>query len=194
MTKSVLFTFLTVVSTLTFVNGRVVEITKDNFNELSKGKNAFVKFFAPWCGHCKAMKPAWDQLGETYAGSSSVLIGDADCTGSGESLCSEFGVQGYPTVKYFVDGNTQGEKYNGARDYDSLLAFTKENLEVKCDTKTGEGCTDKEKEYIEKMKAKSSEERVKQIKRLEGMASDPMKAELKAWLRQRLHILNKLEA
>lgn len=140
------------------------------------------------------MKPAWDQLGEEFAGSSSVLIGDADCTGSGESLCNDFDVQGFPTVKYFVDGDMKGEKYSGARDYDSLLAFVQETLEVKCDVKNSEGCTDKEKEYIDKMKAKSSDERVKQIKRLEGMAFDPMKAELKAWLRQRLHILNMLEA
>ncbi len=123
-----------------------------------------------------------------------MLIGDADCTASGESLCTQFDVQGYPTLKYFVDGDTKGEKYSGGRDYDSLLAFAKETLEVKCDVKSPEGCTDKEKDYIEKMKVKTSEERVKQIKRLEGMAFDPMKAELKAWLRQRLHILNMLEA
>jgi len=140
------------------------------------------------------MKPDWDRLGETYAGSSSVLIGDADCTDMAKDLCEEQGVQGYPTVKYFVDGSTEGQKYSGARDYDSLLKFVQENLEIKCDVKNPEACTDKEKDYIEKMKAKSSDERVKQIKRLEGMASDPMKAELKAWLRQRLHILNMLEA
>lgn len=38
-------------------------------------------------GHCKSMKPAWDELGELYAASSSVLIGDVDCTAEGESLC-----------------------------------------------------------------------------------------------------------
>lgn len=86
------------------------------------GKNAFVKFFAPWCdslrnelanlqpcgpnlrcGHCKAAKPAWDDLGKEYADHPNVLIGDVDCTVS-KDVCNEMGVSGYPTIKYWVDG------------------------------------------------------------------------------------------
>lgn len=74
-----------------------------------------------------------------------------------------------------------------------MKAFVESELEVKCNIGDGSGCTDKEKGYIEKMKAKTSDDRVKQIKRLEGMAGESMKAELKAWLRQRLHILRMLE-
>ena len=40
------------------------------------------------------MKPDWDQLGEHFAGSSSVLIGDADCTGPTKAKCTEYGVTG----------------------------------------------------------------------------------------------------
>jgi protein disulfide-isomerase A6 len=140
------------------------------------------------------MKPAWDQLGDEYAASSSVLIGDADCTAEAESLCSKFGVKGYPTIKYFMDGDEAGQDYSGGRDFDTLKAWVEETLEVKCDVSSPEGCTDKEKGYIEKMAAKGSAERQKQISRLEGMAGDSMKAELKAWLRQRLHVLRSLEA
>ena len=74
-----------------------------------------------------------------------------------------------------------------------MKEFVANELEIKCDITDGAGCTDKEKGYIEKMKAKTSDDRVKQVKRLEGMAGDSMKAELKAWLRQRLHILRMLE-
>mmetsp|Transcript_22472 Transcript_22472/g.53037 ORF Transcript_22472/g.53037 Transcript_22472/m.53037 type:complete len:141 (+) Transcript_22472:288-710(+) len=139
------------------------------------------------------MKPSWDKLGDEYAASSSVLIADADCTAGAEELCSEFEISGYPTIKYFLDGDSKGENYQGGRDFDSLKEFVENELEVKCSVEDGVGCTEKEKTYIEKMKAKASEDRVKQIKRLEGMAGDSMKAELKAWLRQRLHILRALE-
>ncbi|MGK3750184.1 MAG: hypothetical protein ACI8RD_002483 [Bacillariaceae sp.] len=48
------------------------------------------------------MKPAWDQLGDEFAGSSSVVIGDADCTASGEELCQTFGIKG---CKYVLSIN-----------------------------------------------------------------------------------------
>mmetsp|Transcript_25545 Transcript_25545/g.59871 ORF Transcript_25545/g.59871 Transcript_25545/m.59871 type:complete len:141 (-) Transcript_25545:295-717(-) len=139
------------------------------------------------------MKPAWDQLGDEYAASSSVLIADADCTDSAKELCEQFEIRGYPTIKYFHDGDSKGEDYQGGRDYDSLKEFVENELEIKCNVEDGSGCSDKEKAYADKMIAKGSDDRVKQIKRLEGMAGDSMKAELKAWLRQRLHILRMLE-
>ena len=98
-----------------------------------------------------------------------------------------------PTIKYFFEGDKEGQDYQGGRDFDSLKAFVENELEIKCNIEDGSGCTDKEKAYSEKMKGKSSEDRVKQIKRLEGMAGESMKADLKQWLRQRLHILRTLE-
>ena len=98
-----------------------------------------------------------------------------------------------PTIKYFF-GDKNGEDYQGGRDYDSLKAFVEEKLEVKCKVDDPAECTDKEKAYIEKMKAKSSDDRLSQIRRLEGMAGDSMKADLKNWIRQRLHILRELES
>jgi len=140
------------------------------------------------------MKPAWDQLGDEYAGSSSVLIGDVDCTADGEELCSKYEVRGYPTIKYFSDGDTDGQDYQGGRDFDSLKQFVEENLDAKCNVDDYTDCSDKEKAYIIKMKDKSSEDRKKQLDRLSGMQGESMKAELKRWLNQRVAILKSLGA
>eukprot|EP00544_Gedaniella_sp_CCMP2646_P003235 CAMPEP_0202506998 /NCGR_PEP_ID=MMETSP1361-20130828/51490_1 /ASSEMBLY_ACC=CAM_ASM_000849 /TAXON_ID=210615 /ORGANISM="Staurosira complex sp., Strain CCMP2646" /LENGTH=146 /DNA_ID=CAMNT_0049141089 /DNA_START=164 /DNA_END=604 /DNA_ORIENTATION=+ len=140
------------------------------------------------------MKPAWDQLGDEFAGSSSVLIGDVDCTADGEELCSKFEVRGYPTIKYFTDGDVDGQDYQGGRDFDSLKQFVEENLEAKCNVNDLENCSEKEKSYIEKMKQKSQEDIKNQLDRLEGMKGESMKAELKRWLNQRLAILKELSA
>ena len=98
-----------------------------------------------------------------------------------------------PTLKYFLDGDVEGQDYQGGRDFEALKAFVEDKLEVKCSIIDQELCTDKEKAYIEKMKSKPSDDRVKQITRLEKMAGDSMKADLKIWLRQRLQILRMLE-
>ena len=71
------------------------------------------------------MKPAWDQLGDEYEGSS-VVVGDVDCTeDKNRDLCSKYGVSGYPTIKYMnIDTeDATGESYNGGRDFDSLKSF-----------------------------------------------------------------------
>ena len=56
------------------------------------------------------MKPAWDQLGDAFKDSKTVVIGDVDCTVH-QGLCSEHGVKGYPTVKYYVNGEWSDYDY-----------------------------------------------------------------------------------
>ena len=64
------------------------------------------------------MKPDWDQLMKEYEGSSTVLIGDADCTAGGKSLCDTVGVRGYPTIKYGSPDDLQD--YKGGRSFADL--------------------------------------------------------------------------
>lgn len=59
-----------------------------------------------------------------------------------------------------------------------------------CDVDTSAGCSDKEKKFIETYKTKTQAEVTKQIERLTKMSAKSMKESLKAWLSQRLAILN----
>lgn len=197
MTSSKLFTAAVLLTAATTTSGEAVSLTMKNYEAEMSGRNAFIKFQAPWWGHCKSMKPAWDKLGDEYAGSSSVLIADVDCTAEGKDFCDKNGVQGFPTIKYYMDGDTEeGTSWEGGRDFDSLKTHVDDNLEVKCliaDPSNG-GCDEKQQDYINKMKMKSEEERTKQLERLDGMKGETMAPSNKKWVMQRLGVLRQFKA
>lgn len=139
------------------------------------------------------MKPAWDQLGSEYAASSSVVVGDVDCTVE-SSLCGDYDVKGYPTIKYFTaESPATGSDYSGGRDFESLKKFVEDDLEVKCLLEDDSGCSDKEKDFMAKWKAKDKAEAAAQRERLDKMQAGKMTPDLKKWLVQRLSILKQIE-
>jgi len=134
------------------------------------------------------MKPAWDQLAEEAH--SSVFIADVDC-GEQADLCNDNGVQGYPTIKVFKDGEV--DDYQGGRDFDTLVEYVDSNLAEKCDiSNIKDTCSEKAVGYTEKWKAKDDAAVAKEITRLSGMAGKSMTSDLKRWLRERLAILKQL--
>jgi len=100
------------------------------------------------------MKPAWDKLMAEFKDSKEVLIGDADCTAGGKSLCEEVGVQGYPTIKY---GDPSAlEDYQGGRDFDSLKKHAETKLKPSCSPSNLHLCDDAKKAEIEKLQKMSA--------------------------------------
>jgi len=95
------------------------------------------------------MKPDWDDLGEKHENSKKVLIGDVDCTAAGKPLCERFGVEGYPTLKYFVPPDTDGEVYEGGRDAKSLKKFIKTGLKPGCSISSWKTCSEKQKAELQ---------------------------------------------
>lgn len=101
------------------------------------------------------MKPAWDELMQTYAGHATVLIADVDCTAdAGKSLCEQHGVQGYPTIKW-GDPNAL-EDYEGRRNLDALKTFAADNLKPLCGPDNLDLCEEDQKAKIADLMALSA--------------------------------------
>ena len=71
-----------------------------------------VEFYAPWCGHCKALEPEFERAAKMLKGQ--VKLAKVDATVEQE-LGARFNVKGYPTIKVFDYG--EGKSYKSAYDY-----------------------------------------------------------------------------
>jgi protein disulfide-isomerase A6 len=55
-----------------------------------------VQFFAPWCGHCKALKPAWKAATKALKDKIKLVVVDATSEGQ---LAQKYSVRGYPSIQ-----------------------------------------------------------------------------------------------
>lgn len=109
----------------------VVTVTEDNFQEVvqDSSKDVMIEFYAPWCGHCKQLKPTYKKLASKFEGVDSVTIAAMDA--SEAEVPSGFDVQGFPTIMFVPakEGATP-IPYEDARDLDSMAEFVKANAAV----------------------------------------------------------------
>lgn len=113
----------------------VANLCEAYFPDSNSDKIWFVKFYAPWCGHCTAMKPTWENLAKDFKNDDTIKIGGVDCDNAGnKALCGKYGVQGFPSLKTIVNGKAKA--YNGARDGPALKQYIT-NLKGKRGSKGG---------------------------------------------------------
>lgn len=114
----------------------VLDLVPSNFDSvvLKSGKPTLVEFFAPWCGHCKSLAPVYEDLAKAFESSKDVQIAKVDADAE-KSLGKRFGVQGFPTLKFFDGKSDKPADYNGGRDLESLTKFITEKTGVKAKRK-----------------------------------------------------------
>ena len=110
-------------------SGPVKVIVGTQWEEIVKDptKDVFVKYYAPWCGHCKKLAPIWEELGEAYKDNANVVIAKFDATAN-EAEGVE--VRGYPTLIFYPKDNKSGVNFDGDRTLEPLKKWLQENSPV----------------------------------------------------------------
>ncbi|CAN3376937.1 hypothetical protein DIURU_001712 [Diutina rugosa] len=114
----------------------VVKLVGHNYRDILEdtSKDVFVKYYAPWCGHCKKLAPTWEELAEIYQSNkdgAEVIVADIDHTANDVDVPVE--IEGYPTLLMYPANGEIDEKtglripvpFNGNRELDDLIDFVK---------------------------------------------------------------------
>eukprot|EP00116_Pleurobrachia_bachei_P009750 sb/3470012/ len=107
----------------------VGHLTSDSFESFMKEHaSVLVMFYAPWCGHCKAMKPEFSAAAKLLEEQGIAgKLAAVDVT-QNRPLGDKFSVKGFPTVIYFKDGNKTFE-HPGLRKQGDIVSFMKDPKE-----------------------------------------------------------------
>jgi protein disulfide-isomerase A6 len=123
----------------------VLVLNAHTFDEvaLDKSKHALVAFTAPWCGHCKNMKPVFETVASIFKPESDCVVANVDADSElNKPLATKYGVSSYPSLMFFSkDNKEEPETYEGGRTEEDFVAY----LNEKCDTQraVGGGLNDK---------------------------------------------------
>ncbi|KDR76236.1 hypothetical protein GALMADRAFT_247528 [Galerina marginata CBS 339.88] len=116
----------------------VVLLDNNNFNDvvMDSSKNVIVTFTAPWCGHCKTLKPHYEKVAATFKPEGQCIIANIDADNKKNAhIAQKYDVAGFPTIKFFSKDNKEPEDYEGGRTEADIVAY----LNEKCGTQRAVG-------------------------------------------------------
>jgi len=114
-------------------NSAVVQVSGMDYDRVIAKSNytSIVEFYAPWCGHCKNLKPAYETAAKSLAGIAKVAAVNCD-EEMNKPFCGKMGVQGFPTLKIVRPGKKPGkptvEDYQGPRSAKGIVDAVKDKV------------------------------------------------------------------
>jgi protein disulfide-isomerase A1 len=110
-------------------DGPVTVIVGSEFEKIVKDptKDVLVKYYAPWCGHCKKLAPIWDELGEAYKDNKDLVIAKFDATAN---EAEGVNIRGYPTLIFYPRDNKEGVNHEGDRELADFKEWLEKNSPV----------------------------------------------------------------
>jgi len=104
--------------------GVVEELSESNFNTfIESHERVLIEFYAPWCGHCKALEPEYSKAAEgLQAIDSKTRLAKIDATVE-KDLAMKYDVSGFPTLKYFQGDPEVAVDYSGGRTESTIVSW-----------------------------------------------------------------------
>ena len=104
----------------------IKQVSNDSFDAdvLKAEAPVLVDYWAEWCGPCKMIAPALDQIASEYQGRLKVAKLNID---ENQSTPPRYGIRGIPTLMLFKNGNVEATKV-GALSKTQLAAFIDSNI------------------------------------------------------------------